>query len=88
MSFGAKLSIFISFALLLDLIPLELIFHSTRNDLATGQMIGLFVLIALLTCAVAGVAAYRHFRSAAIARAFRWTTSITFFTGSGICLYF
>jgi hypothetical protein len=64
MSFGTKLFIFVFSVLLLELVPLEMILRSRRNDLATGQMIRLFVLIALVTCAVSGVATYRHFRTA------------------------
>ncbi len=79
MSFGTKLFIFVFSALLLELVPLELILRSQRNDLATGQMIGLFVLIALVTCVVSGVATYRHFRTARSARIFAMTVNVSFF---------
>jgi len=80
MKFGKKLAVFLGFALLLDLIPLELALLSSHNDLATGQMLGLFVLIALLTCVVAGSATYRHFRDSRGARVFRRTVIVIFFT--------
>jgi Ca2+/Na+ antiporter len=79
MSFGIKLFIFVFSALLLDLVPLELILRSQRNDLATGQMIGLFVLIALVTCTVSGVATYRHFRETTSARILVRTANASFF---------
>ena len=80
MSFGTKLSIFVCSTLLLDLVLLELILRSQQNDLATGQRIGLFVLIAVATCAVAGVASYRHFRTAERARILAKTANAAFFT--------
>ena len=63
MGFGTKLALFIYAAVLLELIPLELILRSTENDLATGQLIGVFVAIAVLSCMIVGVAIYRHFQT-------------------------
>jgi hypothetical protein len=83
MRLGIKLWIFAFSALLLDLVLLTLISLRSRNDLLTGQMIGLFVVIALVTCIMVGVATYRHLRTDRSVRILRWTVSVVILTVLG-----
>lgn len=55
MSFGNKLALCICAAVLLELVPLGLLLRGTNSDLATGQLIGVFVLIALAACLIVGL---------------------------------
>jgi hypothetical protein len=80
MKFGTRLSIFVCSALMLDLVLLTLILRHPQDDLAAGQMIGLFVLITLATCTVSILACYRHFRSGKIGRVIARTANAAFWT--------
>jgi hypothetical protein len=80
MKFGTRLSIFVCSALMLDFVLLTLILRHPQNDLAAGQMIGLFVLIALATCTASIVACYRHFRSGKTRRVIARTANAAFWT--------
>lgn len=78
MSFGTKLAFFILGALLLEVIPLGLILRGTADALATGQLIGVFVAIAVLTCVAVGAATYRHFRNTKAAHVVRRAATAVF----------